>query len=127
LLLLRLGFPLRLDYVHATRYRGTTRGGELEWIKRPRTSLRDEHVLIVDDIFDEGITLELIARHCRAQGARSVHSAVLVEKQRARQCDYRPDFVGLEVADRYVFGMGMDYKEYLRNVAGIYAVADQDT
>lgn len=126
LLLMRLDFPLRLDYVHATRYRGATSGGELEWINRARTPLRGEHVLIVDDIFDEGTTLELIALDCRAQGACSVRSAVLVEKRRARQCEYRPDFIGLEVEDRYVFGMGMDYKEYLRNVPGIYAVADED-
>ena len=126
MLLLRLDFPLRLDYIHATRYRGTTSGGQLEWIAHPRISLRDEHVLVVDDIYDEGTTLELIVGSCREQGARSVHSAVLVEKLRPRQCRYRPDFIGLEVDDRYVFGAGMDYKEYLRNLPAIYAVADED-
>ena len=126
MLLLRLDFPLRFDYIHATRYRGATSGGELEWIARPRMSLRDEHVLVVDDIYDEGTTLELIVGSCREQGARSVRSAVLVEKLRPRQCRYRPDFIGLEVDDRYVFGAGMDYKEYLRNLPAIYAVADED-
>jgi len=126
LLLTRLDFPLRLDHLHATRYQSATRGGELEWLTRPRWPLRDEHVLVVDDIFDAGTTLELIVRDCRAAGARSVHSAVLVEKLRPRDCRYRPDFVGLTVEDRYVFGVGMDYKEYLRNLPGIYAVADVD-
>ncbi len=126
ILLLRLNFPLRLDYIHATRYRGATSGGELEWIAHPRIPLRDEHVLVIDDIYDEGITLELIVSSCRELGARSVRSAVLVEKLRPRQCCYRPDFIGLEVADRYVFGAGMDYKEYLRNLPAIYAVADED-
>ena len=126
MLLLRLDFPLRLDYVHATRYRSGTRGGELEWIAHPRIPLRDEHVLVVDDIYDEGTTLELIVADCREQGARSVRSAVLVEKLRTRECSYRPDFIGLEVEDRYVFGAGMDYKEYLRNLPAIYAVADED-
>jgi hypoxanthine phosphoribosyltransferase len=126
MLLLRLDFPLRLDYIHATRYRGATSGGELEWIASPRMPLWDEHVLVVDDIYDEGTTLELIVGSCREQGARSVRSAVLVEKLRPRQCRYRPDFIGLEVDDRYVFGAGMDYKEYLRNLPAIYAVADED-
>lgn len=126
LLLTRLDFPLRLDHLHATRYRSTTQGGELEWLSRPRWPLRDEHVLVVDDIFDEGTTLELIVQDCQAAGTRSVHTAVLVEKLRARSCHYRPDFVGLTVPDRYVFGVGMDYKEYLRNLPGIYAVADID-
>jgi len=126
MLLALLDFPLRQDYIHATRYRSGTRGGELEWIAQPRIPLRDEYVLVIDDIFDAGTTLELIVESCREQGARSVHSAVLVEKLRPRECSYRPDFIGLEVADRYVFGMGMDYKEYLRNLPAIYAVADED-
>jgi hypoxanthine phosphoribosyltransferase len=126
LLLMRMSFPLRLDHLHATRYQGATRGGELEWLSRPRWPLRDEHILVVDDIFDAGTTLELIVRSCREEGARSVHSAVLVEKLRSRACTYRPDFVGLTVPDRYVFGAGMDYREYLRNLPGIYAVAAAD-
>jgi len=126
LLLTRLDFPLRLDHLHATRYQGTTCGGELKWLTRPRWPLRDEHILVVDDIFDAGTTLEQIVQDCWAAGARSVHSAVLVEKLRPRECRYRPDFVGLTVADRYVFGVGMDYKEYLRNLPGIYAVAEGD-
>jgi hypoxanthine phosphoribosyltransferase len=126
LLLERLAFPLRLDYVHATRYRGGTRGGELKWIARPRKPLAGENLLIVDDIFDEGITLEMIVEDCRARGARRVYSAVLVEKRRTRSTPYRPDFVALSVEDRYVFGCGMDFREYLRNLPGIHAVADQD-
>ena len=51
-------------------------------------------------------------------------SAVLVQKQRLRDNQYRPDFVGLEVENRYVFGYGMDYKGYLRNAPGIFAVVD---
>ncbi|HEX5121830.1 MAG TPA: phosphoribosyltransferase family protein, partial [Rhodanobacteraceae bacterium] len=48
--------PLTFDYVHATRYRGTTAGGELAWIKRPACALSGETVLLVDDILDEGYT-----------------------------------------------------------------------
>jgi hypoxanthine phosphoribosyltransferase len=126
LLLLRLEFPLRLDYLHASRYRGTTQGGGLQWFARCRTPLRDERVLVLDDIFDAGTTLELIVRACVEAGAASVHSAVLVEKLCERPTAFRPDFIGLQVPDRYVFGAGMDYKEYLRNLPGIYAVADRD-
>jgi hypoxanthine phosphoribosyltransferase len=126
LLLMRLDFPLRLDYVHATRYQGATQGGALHWLAQPRWPLRGEHILIIDDIFDEGTTLEHIVNFCQEAGAHSVYSAVLVEKLRPRHCTYRPDFVGLTVEDRYVFGVGMDYKEYLRNLPAIYAVAESD-
>jgi len=126
MLMLHLDFPLRLDYVHATRYRGETSGGELYWKRHPSQSLAGQDVLVVDDIFDEGTTLERIVDYCREQQVGSVRSAVLVEKLRPRGSRYRPDYIGLEVEDRYVFGAGMDYREYLRNLPGIYALADRD-
>jgi hypoxanthine phosphoribosyltransferase len=124
LLLPRLHFQLRLDYIHASRYRGTTRGGALDWHHRPSDAIRGEQVLVVDDILDEGITLDAIVRACREDGAAGVHSAVLVEKLRAHRC--AADFVGVRVPDRYLYGYGLDYKGYFRNVAGVFAVADQD-
>ena len=126
ILLPRLQFPLRLSYVHATRYREGTRGGTLEWKYRPSEIIRGEHVLVVDDIFDEGVTMQEIVDACREDGAASVTSAVLVEKLRARDCVYRPDVVGLTAPDRYLMGYGLDYKSYFRNADGIYAAADQD-
>ena len=118
-----LRFPLQLDYVHATRYRGATQGGTLEWIARPRSEIANRTVLLVDDIFDEGLTLESLVEACRQLGAAAVRTAVLVRKQHQRAvAELVPDFVGLEVPDRYVFGCGMDYKNYLRNLPAIYAV-----
>ncbi|MGF1643846.1 MAG: hypoxanthine-guanine phosphoribosyltransferase [Thiotrichales bacterium] len=123
--LTRLDFSVALDYIHATRYRGATIGDELHWIANPRTALAGRQILLLDDIFDEGLTLHALHKHCLAQGATRVYTAVLAEKDHPRaKADYRPDFVGLTVEDRYVFGMGMDYKHRLRNVHGIYAVRD---
>ncbi len=121
-LLTRLRFPLRYDYIHASRYRGETSGRELEWIGKPSISLAGETILVVDDILDEGFTLAGIVAACREAGARAVYTAVLVEKRHKRGNGFIADFVGLEVDDRYVFGFGMDYKGYLRNIAGIFAV-----
>jgi hypoxanthine phosphoribosyltransferase len=126
LLLPRLDFQLRLDYVHASRYRGKTTGGELDWHHRPSDAIRGEHVLVIDDIFDEGLTMAAIVDACRDDGALSVHSLVLTRKERAHPTDYRPDIVGLTIPDRYVMGYGLDYKRYFRNAAGIYAAADED-
>ncbi len=121
-LLTRLSFPLQLDYVHATRYQGETSGGELNWIQEPSIPLNDRHVLILDDIFDEGITLLEIEKYCKEQGAAEVSSAVLVNKVHSRKVKLNPAYVGIELEDRYLFGFGMDYKNYLRNVNAIHAV-----
>jgi len=122
----RLSFPLHMDYLHATRYRNSTSGGDLTWLARPHLDLRGRTVLVVDDILDEGITLAAIMDYCRGQGAREVYSAVLVEKRHTRKYGLQDaDFIGLDVEDRYVFGYGMDYKGFLRNAPGIYAVQGQ--
>jgi hypoxanthine phosphoribosyltransferase len=120
----RMDFPLQLDYVHATRYRGETCGGELHWMRRPSASLRHRQVLLLDDILDEGYTLAALIEACRAEGADGVHTAVVAVKRHDRGIGLEADFHALEVEDRYVFGYGMDYKGYLRNAAGIFAVAD---
>jgi len=122
-LLTRLNFPLRSDYVHATRYRNGTSGGSLHWLRPPEEQMDGKDVLIIDDILDEGVTLAAIVEGCRNQGATSVSTAVLVEKVHDRTNGFKADFVGVQAEDRYLFGYGMDYKGYLRNAAGIYAVA----
>ncbi len=114
---------LVFDYVHATRFRGGTTGGELQWLRRPTTPLAGRTVLLVDDILDEGHTLKAIRDWCVEQGAARVLLAVLCEKRHGRTVPgLVADFVGVEVPDRYVFGYGMDYHEQGRNLPAIYAL-----
>ncbi|PJD95460.1 MAG: hypoxanthine-guanine phosphoribosyltransferase [Legionella sp.] len=126
-LLLRLDFPLEVDYVHATRYRGEITGGDIHWKVRPSADLKDRTVLIVDDILDGGVTLAAIIEEIKNMGASEVYSAVLVDKYRKRVPNglKDADFVGLQVEDHYIFGYGMDYNEYLRNAPGIYVVSPE--
>ncbi|GLK87801.1 hypoxanthine-guanine phosphoribosyltransferase [Pseudomonas turukhanskensis] len=123
-LLPKLDFPLELSYLHATRYRNETSGGELFWKAKPEISFIDRDVLIIDDILDEGHTLGAIIDFCRHAGAKNVRIAVLVDKTHDRKArpDLKADYVGMPCVDRYVFGYGMDYKGYWRNAPGIYAV-----
>lgn len=126
-LLSRLHFPLEVAYLHATRYGHELNGSTmLDWRMRPSQDMAGRTVLIIDDILDEGHTLEAIIAHCRDQGAAAVYSAVLVHKQHDRKArpGMKPDFHGLDIADRYLFGCGMDYKGYWRNAPGIYALKD---
>ena len=85
----------------------------------------DRTVLILDDILDEGVTMKSIVTECSKASARKIYTAVLLDKQLNKPKQFQQtDFTGLTVPDRYIFGFGMDYKEYLRNCAGIYAVKD---
>jgi hypoxanthine phosphoribosyltransferase len=124
LLVPRLSFPLQLDYLHVTRYHGETSGGTLRWIKHPDVPVKDRIVLIIDDVLDEGITLAATVEACVNEGAAEVLTAVLVEKSLDRPRGLATaDFVGLKADNRYLFGYGMDYKNYLRNADGIYALS----
>jgi hypoxanthine phosphoribosyltransferase len=126
-LLLRLDFPLEVDYVHASRYRGEITAGQLHWKVKPRLNLKDRTVLVVDDILDGGLTLAAILAEVDAMGASEIYSAVLVDKHHTRVDGglKQADFVALEVDDHYIFGYGMDYNEYLRNAPGIYVVSPE--
>ena len=123
-LLCRLNFPAQVSYLHATRYGHKLCGDLLDWRVRPSDDLKGRTVLVLDDILDEGHTLKAIIDHLKEAGAAEVFSAVLVHKCHDRKAvpDMRADFSGLDIADRYLFGCGMDYKGYWRNAPGIYAL-----
>jgi hypoxanthine phosphoribosyltransferase len=122
MLMPHLLFPAKYDYLHATRYRERTRGDDLHWQRKPSQALEGRHLLIVDDILDEGYTLGAILHYCERCRPASMRSAVLVRKEHARGVTPPVDYIGLTVPDRYVFGCGMDFKGYWRNLPAIYAL-----
>jgi len=123
-LLTRLYFPLELDYIHATRYRGKTQGDKVHWLVKPNLDFEGRNILIVDDVLDGGLTLAEIVKYCKEKGAAEVFTVVLIDKQVKREIGglQKADFVACTTGDDYLFGYGMDYKEYLRNASGIFAV-----
>lgn len=126
-LLPRLDFPLEVDFIHASRYAGGIRGGELVWKVKPSADLTDRTVLVVDDILDGGVTFTQIIEEIKRLGAKDVYSAVFLDKHRQRLPGglEKADFTGLAVEDHYIYGFGMDYNNYLRNAPGIYVVAPE--
>jgi len=124
-LLPRLNFPLEFDYLHVTRYRGQTSGGEVEWRVLPGQNVAGRSVLVLDDILDEGETLAAIRDKLHDMGAARVWSAVLTNKDNGLTKPIQADFVGLDVPNRYVFGCGMDAYGLWRNLPAIYALKDK--
>lgn len=124
-MLQHLSFPLEFDYMQVTRYRNTTQGGELEWRIKPSTPMQGRHVLIVDDIYDEGVTLAGVIEYCKQQSVASVCVAVLTRKLHDRAVSIpEVKYIGMDIPDRYVFGCGMDYEGYFRNLNTIYALQE---
>jgi len=121
-----LNFPLEMQYCHATRYRGDIQGScDLQWPVKPSDSIDGRHVIVVDDIYDEGDTLFGMLDYLKSKCA-SVATAVLLDKQHNRKShpELSINYTGLICPDRYVFGFGMDYKNLGRNLPHICAVKD---
>lgn len=119
-----LRFPLDFDYVHVSRYGDHTRGGELNWKKMPHDNVRGRVVLVLDDILDEGETMAAIREQVMAQGAAAFYSAVFTNKLINKPKPITPDFVGIDIPDRYIFGFGMDVHGLWRNLPALYAMKD---
>jgi len=120
----RLRFPLDFDYIHATRYGAATQGAQIEWRVTPPPAIKGRAVLVLDDILDGGDTMAAIRDRLLGLGASSFHCAVLVEKVLNRAKPIAADFVGLRVADRFVFGCGMDARGLWRNLPEIRAMKE---
>lgn len=117
-----LEFPLTFDYLHVSRYGNAVHGGEINWKMSPQADIRGRVVLVLDDILDEGVTLDAIRDWMMGHGAGAFYSAVLVEKEIGRPKPIQADFIGVVLPDRYVFGFGMDINGVWRNLPAIYAL-----
>jgi hypoxanthine phosphoribosyltransferase len=124
-LLPQLDFPMDFDIVQASRYGENTVGTHLTWRVTPRDNVAGRHVLLLDDILDEGITLAAIVELLKSQGAASVECAVFcvkdygTEKNAAKPLQAK--YVGLTVPNRFIFGYGMDVCGAWRNLPAIWA------
>ena len=112
--------PLRLsfDVIAADSYgSGTASSGRVTIRKGITADIRGKDVLLIDDIFDTGLTLGVLTNYLRQHGPRSLKSCVLLYKRRpSRQCEVEPDFHCLEIEDEFVVGYGLDYDSRYRNL-----------
>jgi hypoxanthine phosphoribosyltransferase len=119
----RLDRPFRLDHVQASRYREALAGAEIQWGRWPERIAGT--IVLVDDIFDEGHTMDAVARRLVDDGADEVITVAMALKQHERGLsrNHVDDFA-FEVPDRYVFGCGMDWKGLWRQLDGVWAIGD---
>lgn len=126
-LIRRLDMPLRVGLIQARSYRGAaTRPGELavngDWLP----DVADRDVLLLDDIFDTGHTLERVIGEVRQLGARSVRTAVLLRKQGRAEVELAPDHVLFDIPDVFVVGYGLDFQDLYRNLPYVAALDDEE-
>ncbi len=112
----RLTMPVRVSLIQASSYRGGTQSGDL-WIRDDMMlDVSDRNVLVLDDIFDTGRTLQAVMRCVGQMRPRTLASAVLLHKQGRQVVSLQPDFVGFHIPDEFVVGYGLDYRDLYRNL-----------
>jgi hypoxanthine phosphoribosyltransferase len=117
-----LHIPCTIECVKASSYgqHGTKRG-LLTISGMDQLDLSSKHLLVIDDILDSGQTMKGIVEHLQQKNPKSIKTLVLLSKNVRRSSAFCPDYVLFDIADRFVVGYGLDYKEYYRNLPGIYA------
>ena len=117
-------FDARIDFLAVSSYGNSDRSsGEVRLLKDTSESVEGKHVVIVEDIVDNGSTLDYLQRLLGSRAPASLRSCVLLDKPYRRKVDVRVDYVGLEAPDAFIVGYGLDYQEryrtlpYLANLA----------
>jgi hypoxanthine phosphoribosyltransferase len=126
-LIRRLEGPVQLNMVWASSYRGSdTSPGRLDLRLDLLPNLAGHDVLVVDDIFDSGRTMQALMDELRRLGAARVRSLVLLRKQGRAEVAMEPDFVGFDIPDAFVVGYGLDFDGLWRHLPYLAALDEDD-
>ena len=113
------------DFIAVRSYgSGKESGGEVQLIKDVTAPVRDQNVVLVEDILDTGLTLTFLRKHLMAHQPRALKMATLLDKPSRRAVPMHADYVGFEIPDKFVVGYGLDYAERYRNLPDICVLDD---
>ncbi len=106
-----------VDYICVTSYGNMTRSsGEVRMLKDVSEPIGGRSVVIVEDIIDNGLTLQYLRSLLQERRPASLRACVLFDKPYRRRADTPVDYVGLQCPDEFVVGYGLDYQELFRNL-----------
>lgn len=113
----QLSIPAKLDFMAISSYgSGMRTSGVVRILKDLDRSIEGEHVIIVEDIVDSGLTLSYLLENLKSRQPASLKTCVLLDKPAQRQVPLEPDYVGFDIPDEFVVGYGLDYAENYRHL-----------
>ena len=110
--------PCQMDFMWLSSYQGTNSTGGMVVKRDVTVDVRDRHVLILEDIYDTGNSLDFTYRHLMSRNPASLKICTLLDKPERRKpgITLKPDYVGFTIPNAFVVGYGLDYNEYYRNL-----------
>ena len=113
----RINIPCQIEFMWISSYEGTESAG-MQVKRDVSENLKGRHVVILEDIFDTGSSLEFTYRHLLEKEPASVKICTLLDKPERRRpgITVKPDYVGFTIPNEFVVGYGLDFNEHYRNL-----------
>ena len=110
--------PCQMDFMWISSYSGTHSTGNMMVRQDLSADVKDRHVLILEDIFDTGNSLDFTVKHLLSRGPASVKICTLLDKPEHRnpRVTLKADYTGFTIPNHFVVGYGLDYNEHYRNL-----------
>jgi len=114
----RIDIPCNIDFMWISSYGSGTTSGNMEVKKDLSSDIKGRHVVILEDIYDTGSSLDFTYRHLQSRGPASLKICTLLDKPERRRPGITlvPDYVGFVIPNEFVVGYGLDYNEHYRNL-----------
>ena len=110
--------PCQMDFMWISSYRGTSSTGKMRVRQDISADIKGRHVLILEDIFDTGNSLEFTVNHLKSKEPASIKICTFLDKPEGRRpgVTLKADYVGYTIPNKFVVGYGLDYNEHYRNL-----------
>ena len=110
--------PCQLDFMWISSYAGTNSSGNMQVKRDVTVDIKDRHVLILEDIFDTGNSLDYTYRHLMFKQPASLKICTLLDKPERRKAGItvKADYTGFVIPNEFVVGYGLDFNEHYRNL-----------
>ena len=114
----QLTVPCQLDFMWISSYKGTSSSGKMQVRQDVSADIKGRHVLILEDIFDTGNSLDYTYKHLMTKEPASIKICTLLDKPERRNpaVTLQADYVGFTIPNEFVVGYGLDYDEKYRNL-----------
>lgn len=121
----QIDLPLTTDFLGLSSYgASTSSSGVVAFTKDLSGPVEDQHVLVVEDIIDTGLTMDYLLENLSTRKPASVKVCSLLSKPARRQVETQLDYLGFTIEDRFVVGYGLDFDGKYRNLPHIAVVSE---
>lgn len=124
-LIKHIDLDIEFDFMDVSSYEGTESTGDIKILKDLDSSVRNENVLLIEDIIDTGRTLKTVTQMMWHKGASDVRIVTLLDKPDRRTVEIEADYVGFTIPNEFVIGFGLDFDQKYRNLPYIGVLKEE--